>query len=214
MSNYLFLTDSKIVISKLKKNLPNYYNDKGDLLKYEYDKDIIYLNKFYNDRRKMNKAFARIGRINFKFKKIFLLLCNISNDFKLYANGLAHNLVKSESDVIIFEILSIKSDFNFDCLYVNCNIACSSCFGCHTNFYYSSNCIYVQNKRLQDIDYHPYYFIKYFDKTIKSEKIIRDEEHKLDDEIPIVIAIPILNNDCKTDYPEPSAPPITSTPPL
>lgn len=208
MSNYLFLTDSKIIISKLKNNLPNYYKDKGNLLKYEYDKDIIYLNKFYNDRREMMKVFARIGRINFKFKKIFLLLCNVSSNFKLYANGLAHNLVKLESDVIIFEILSIKSDFNFDSLYVNCNIACSSFFGCHSNFYYSSNCIYVQNERLQDIDYHPDYFIKYFDKTIKSEKIIRDEENKLDDEIPIVIAKPILDVDYKSDSPEPSAPPL------
>lgn len=33
--NYLFLTDSKFVLSKLLQYLPNYYQDEGDLLKYE-----------------------------------------------------------------------------------------------------------------------------------------------------------------------------------
>jgi hypothetical protein len=50
MPNYLFLSDSKFVISKLVEFLPNYYQDDGYLLRYDYNGNYIYINKFIDIR--------------------------------------------------------------------------------------------------------------------------------------------------------------------
>lgn len=191
MRHYLFLTDSKFVHDKLTNFLPNHYQDKENLLKYDYNGNQIYINKFVNDRLKMTILFQNIADLIFKFDKIFLLLGNISNDFRMYINGLANNLVKLETDVIVFKLKSIKSEFNYreDCMC--CYVLCFVCFGCfgYKGYYVqSSDAIYVNIQITDDFDYDPNYFINYLskndddlDKTIKSETIKRET-------IPIVIA--------------------------
>ena len=226
MANYLFLSDSKFVTSKLVQHLPNYYQDEGDLIRYKYDQNYIHINKFSNSSVRMIRILQNIADLKFKFDKIFLLLGNITNHFKLFINGLAHNLVKSESDVIIFKLKSIKYDFEYidDCVCCdNCCVCCFGCIGCKSNYKQSSNAIYIDIQSTDNLDYNPDYFINYLNKntdlnkTIKSEKIIRDKNIS-NDTIPIVIAELVTNTNTNTNTKhkninysnmnlEPSAPP-------
>ena len=179
---YLFLTDSEYVKSKIERFLPNYHQDYRELLKYKYNTDIIYINKF--DNYMVQKIFKGIAYLKFKFDKIFLLLGdNISNNFKRYINGLAINLVKSQNDVVVFKLQSIKSYF-----YYNNFINCVCCNDGKDIYPDSSNAIYVNLGQLSDSDYNPDYFINYLNKNniMISQKIIRDDI--IDDKIPLVTA--------------------------
>lgn len=208
MVNYLFISDSKFVISKLVHNLPNYYQDEGNLLRYEYKQNYIHINKFSDDSVRMISILQTIADLEFKFDKIFLLLGNITNHFKLYINGLAYNLVKSESDVIIFKLKSIKYDFEYIDNCMCCNDCCACCFGCKSYYEQSSQAIYIDIQSTDNLDYNPDYFINYLNKnkntnlnkTIKSEKIIRDENIS-NDTFPIAIAevVSMINTNTNTN---------------
>lgn len=201
MPNYLFLSDSKFVISKLVEFLPNHYQDYGNLIRYEYNGNYIHINKFIDNRIRMRRLLLNIADLEFTFDKIFVLVGNITNHFKSYINGLSKNLVKSESDVIVFKLKSIKSDFNFisndDCCC--CNL-CVICFGFRRHYYQSSDAIFVNINSTCNLDYNPDYFINYLKDntnlnktTIISEKIIRDVNIS-NETIPIVVAELVTTN--------------------
>lgn len=213
MFNYLFLVDSYYVLSKLVKFLPNVYQDIFGLLqKYEYKGNNIYINKIPNDEYYLTKIFKDIGNFIFKFDKIFVLSVHVTNYFKEYVNGLAHNLVKSQTDVILFRLNYEKSNYYFNDEFRNEKMLCYFLCCCYKDprFVQFSKAIYVDINKLYDLDCNPDYFINYLSKNncIISEKIIRDEE-KTNSTIPVVVAklISDTNNDYIKVNTEPSVPP-------
>jgi hypothetical protein len=223
MPNYLFLTDSYTIKSKLESNLPNIYQDRTCLLIYEYNNSKYYINKIIGDDFHMSTLFKRIGRMSGKFDKIFFLLANnyISNEFKSYINGLAHNLVNSQNDVIVFEFgdKNLKFDFKYiDGCYSCCCCCCDDDICSET-----SDAIHVKIKTPNNFNFEPEYFIDYIknnkkntisSKNITSEVIIRDDGNSQEQSIPVVIAKPITNTNTNKNYintyskvdDEPSAP--------
>lgn len=169
----------------------------------------------------MMRSFKNIADLEFKFDKIFLLVGNITGDFKLYINGLAKNLVKSESDVIVFKLQSVKSEFYYEENCMCCENFCVCCFGCKSYYNQSSNAIFVNIHTTDNPDCNLDYFINYItninnidpNKTIKSEIMFRDEDIS-NNTIPIVIAKPVTITNTITNTNsnsninlEPSAPP-------
>jgi hypothetical protein len=201
MPNYLFLTDSHAIKSKLENNLPNIYQDYGILLVYEYNDLNIYINKIIGDDFHMSTLFKRIGRMSGKFDKIFFLLANnyIGDEFKLYINGLACNLVNAQNDVIVFMFgdKNLKYDFEYT---EGCYFYCCCCYD--DIYKETSNAIHVKIKTPNNFNFEPEFFIDYIknnkkntisSKIITSETIIRDDGKSQEQSIPVVIAEPVIN---------------------
>jgi len=179
MPNYLFLSYSKNILSKFVDLIQDYYTDNKDFITYDYNGNTIHINKFSDNQIEMTRIFNNILRLC-KFDKIFILVGNIIlPHFTLYIDMLSKNLVKSESDVIVFKIKSIESNFKykinfFDELYF-------SFLTCKSYYSKTNKTIFFNIQSIDDLNYKPDYFINYLtnkkninEAIIKSEKMIRD----------------------------------------
>lgn len=229
---YLFVIDSKDIRDKFDKILPNIYvNCCCNLKCYKYKGNDIYINNFEENSSKMGLMLRKILNIDFNFDKIIILTNSIqTNDFKLYVNYLANHLVVRQTDVIVFyfSFLTISYKYRYYdsmWIYTSAKWCCFwRIFDLSRVDYSVSKAIYIDLKKMNEVDYNPEYFINYFHspntKNIKSEKIIRDEK-TLNNVIPIIhtdeIYVPtsiaindrlnenILVKECSTNI-EPTAP--------
>jgi len=188
MPSYLFLTDSNRIISNLQKFLPNHFVEKDIVLEYKYKNNYIYINKlrsvFGTGEVDNTSVFNFFGILDYdyKFTKIFVLAANFNEQFRCYVNKISIVSVKSESDVIVFNLKNnfIVSDFYFDSLSYCCYRVFPCCCDTGTYKLTSSDYISVNLENIPDTDFNPDYFINYFNENTKKNKSVKGKIMTID----------------------------------